>query len=191
MHGHILAGTLALAVGLSSCSDVAGPRADDGDAGVAQVAAQGTQLRVNGGGSYNAGVIVDFAMNGIVHGGGNVSGSFRHTTASEGFPIEFIGQVTCIGHDPVNNRAWIGGIITANNSTHPGFTGEIHQVGRDIWFRLVDYGNGGSGVADRTTFVGFEGSADIITSLEYCDTKPWPDADARTNALLTGNLIVN
>lgn len=175
----------------SACTDAAGPVVTrDSTTPVAALAPNGVALRVNGDGTYDAGVIVDFETNAIVASDGSARGSFRHTTALGGLPIEFVGTVTCVGHDPINNRAWIGGIITENNSTHSSFVGDIHQPGRDIWFRVVDYGNGGSGTADRTTFVGFEGSAGIITSAEYCSTKPWPEGDARTNALLSGNLIV-
>jgi hypothetical protein len=145
---------------------------------------------VNGDGTYNAGVIVDFEMSTTLHADGRVNGSFRHSTVLSGMPIEFVGRVTCVAHDAVNNRAWIAGVVVENNSTHPSFTTAIHQVGRDIWFRVVDYGAGGSGTPDRSTFVGFEGGAGIVTSAQYCDERPWPDDDARTNALLSGNLIV-
>ncbi|NIU75387.1 MAG: hypothetical protein GWN71_17950, partial [Gammaproteobacteria bacterium] len=49
----------------------------------------------------------------------------------------------------------------------PGFQEDVHQPGRDIWFRVVDYGEGENATQpDRSTFVGFEGDAGIITSAE-------------------------
>ena len=82
--------------------------------------------------------------------------------------------------DRPRRRAWIGGVITKNRSTHPSFMTTRHQVGHDIWFRVVDYGSIHSTVSDRTTFVGFEGDAGFPTSQSYCDGMPWPDNDERT-----------
>lgn len=113
---------------------------------------------------------------------GDAFGWFRHHGTVQGQTFDFTGRVTCLSVDPVNNRAWIGGVVTRNRSTHPLLTTPIHQVGRDIWFRVVDYGSVHSDVADRTTFVGFE-SAAIPTSAFYCATMPWPDNDERTWAV--------
>jgi hypothetical protein len=109
-------------------------------------------------------------------------GWFRHHGTVQGQVFDFTGRVTCLSTDPVNNRAWIGGVVTRNDSVHPLLTTPIHQVGRDIWFRVVDYGPPSSGVQDRTTFVGFE-SAAIPTSEFYCATMPWPPNDERTWAV--------
>ena len=80
--------------------------------------------------------------------------------------------------------------MTLNKSVREPFaSGEIYQPGRDIWFRVLDQGTPGT-AGDRTTFVGFEGGAGIITSEEYCAERPWPDGNARTNPLTTGNLNV-
>jgi hypothetical protein len=112
-------------------------------------------------------------------GDGDALGWFRHHGTVQGLPFDFTGRVTCLSVDSVNNRAWIGGVVTKNRSTHPLLTTPIHQVGRDIWFRVVDYGTFHAGVPDRTTFVGFESPA-IPTSQFYCDTMPWPPNDERT-----------
>ena len=146
-----------------------------------------------GGGVFDAGVPVHFSFNAIGFGDGSATGKLKFTTELGGQAISFHGRVTCLAVDPVNNRAWIGGVIVANTSTHPSFTGAVHQVGKDIWFRAVDYGNGQSGTVDRTTFVGFEGSAGIITSEEYCQVQIWPNVppDDRTGPLLNGNIVIN
>lgn len=146
-----------------------------------------------GGGHFNAGVIVQFGFNAVqMNAAGDATGHLKFTTAVGGLPIEFQGRVTCMTADLENRRAWIGGVVTQNNSEHPAFTGEVHQVGRDIWFRVVDYGQGaGAAQVDRTTFVGFEGGAGIITSPEYCETQPWPDNDERTSPLVDGNIQIN
>lgn len=152
----------------------------------------------NGEGVVNVGVPMDFSMNALLRADGSATGEgFHHAVVATGI-IEFRTRVTCVAIDPVNNRAWIGGVITANNSTDPLRMQPRNEVGRDIWWRVVDYGNGLSGTVDRSTFVGFTGDAGIQTSAEYCTVRPWPGpndvppqpVDARTGPLLSGNLSV-
>lgn len=145
-----------------------------------------------GGGVFDAGVPVTFAFSAVqLDPSGAARGHLRFATELGGFGIHFHGRVTCMATDPETGRAWIGGVITRNDSEHPGFTGDIHQVGKDIWFRAVDYGQGAKAEQpDRTTFVGFEGAADIDTSEEYCEARIWPDDDERTGPLLKGNIRV-
>jgi hypothetical protein len=109
----------------------------------------------------------------------------------QGFAIDFEGDVTCVTFDPANHRAWIGGVITANRSTHPSYTTARTQVGHDIWFRVVDYGEGSGAPADRASFVGFEGDLEIPTSAAYCALQPWSPDDARTWAVTEGNIQVH
>ncbi|CAN5730332.1 hypothetical protein BH24CHL6_BH24CHL6_04740 [soil metagenome] len=145
-----------------------------------------------GGGGYLIGDLqVSFSFNAIGRQGGSATGRLFHSVVLGGQLIEFEGRVTCVTTDPENRRAWIGGVITANNSEHPGFLNTQHEVGRDIWFRVLDNGEGNAAEADRSTFVGFEGSAGIITSEEYCTSQPWPDGNARTSPLNRGNLKVH
>ena len=113
-------------------------------------------------------------------------GTFVAKALFRGEQIIFHGEFTCLAIDGDAGRAWIGGVITSNQSeAQPWATGEIYEPGKDIWFRSLD-----SGDENRTTFVGFEGGAGIITSQEYCDTRPWPDDNARTNALTVGGISI-
>jgi len=131
--------------------------------------------------------IIDVTMTTNFDADGSASGSFRHFGMIQGLAVDFSGVVTCAEVDLGLGRVWIGGVITANNSEHPFVTGPINAVGKDIWFRAADRGNGDSGEADRSTFVGFEGGQDIDTSQEYCDLAIWPN-DA--NPVVSGNLMV-
>ena len=131
----------------------------------------------------------DYAAIALPNGG--AAGELSVSTVFQGSVIEFDGDVTCVTVDPVNHRAWIGGVITANRSTHPSYTTARTQVGHDIWFRVVDYGEGSAAQADRSTFVGFEGDLDIPDSAAYCALQPWSAADARTWAVTEGNLQVH
>ena len=145
-----------------------------------------------GGGGYLIGDLqVSFSFNAIGRADGSATGRFFHSVEVGGQLVEFAGRVTCVTVDAENHRAWIGGVVTANNSEHPGFLTDVHEVGDDIWFRVLDNGEGARAAADRSTFVGFEGAAGFITSEEYCDGQPWPSGDARTNPLNFGNLKVH
>lgn len=132
-----------------------------------------------------------FAFNGVQEGAdGSANGSFRYSLVFFGELLEFHGRVTCMTTDAENGRAWIGGVITRNASTHPSWLTDVHEPGDAIWFRVVDYGEGEGVQPDRTTFVGFEGNAGIITSQEYCDRQIWAEGDARTWAVVDGDIQV-
>ena len=126
---------------------------------------------------------------------GKASGFFWQYRERAGKTIEFLGKVTCLAFQPGTGRAWIGGTILTNSSTDEGFRVDtLHMPGMDVWFRFVDYGEGATATqADRSTTLGFKHSANIITSEEYCATRPWPDTpvpDARTFSVLSGNIDV-
>jgi hypothetical protein len=136
---------------------------------------------------------VQFAFVALQFGNGRAVGHFRHRTEDETGTIDFSGEVTCLAVDSINRRAWIGGVITANRSTSPSFTTlAIHEVGHDIWFRVLDNDHG-SDEPDRSTFVGFESDA-IPSSEAYCSMRIWPDVpviNARTWPVTSGNLVVD
>jgi hypothetical protein len=154
---------------LSSIEQINGPSVN--------VAAIGS---ANGDGSFNIGAPgadIGFVLNAVSRADGSATGSVQYGADLTAFglgTIEMQFDVTCLSRDPDLGRAWIAGVVTVNNSTNPTFaTDPKRQVGRDVWFRIADNGNGGSGTLDRSTQLGFEGSGGITTSLEYCATKPW------------------
>ncbi len=149
--------------------------------------------RASGGGflDFGGGLLVQFAFGAVQNGPGlDAQGQLRFSVELGGELIEFHGAVTCLAVDPAEGRAWIGGVVTQNNSTHPGWMQEIHEPGRDIWFRVLDSGEGSAAPPDRSTFVGFEGGGGIITSEEYCQAQIWPDGNARTVPQASGNIQV-
>lgn len=148
-------------------------------------------LGASGGGYYDlAGLPVQFAFSATTNPGGAVSGQF-HVFADEGggLTIDVSGDVICMSEDPLNHRAWIGAVVSRNRSTDPDFQTDINQPGSDVWFRVLDGGEGG-GAVDRSTFTGFRGAAGIQTSLEYCAARLWPDNNARTWPVTSGNISV-
>lgn len=181
----------AAAVAFAACEAPTPP--DEPAAGIS-LQLTGPTMAATGGGHYEITTIplsVQFALSGVSSADDpfEATGRFHHRTIADGLLVEFHGEVICLPVDPVNHRAWIGGVITHNLSTDPAFQTAIHQPGHDIWFRVVDYGEGSAAPPDRTTFIGFEGSAGIQTSIEYCQLKVWPDGDARTWPV-TGNVSV-
>lgn len=162
-------------------------------AGTATASGGRVVASTTGGGTLLVGgaLEVSFHFNAIARQDGSASGRFFHSVVVGGQLVEFRGVVTCVTMDADNHRAWVGGVVTANNSDHPGWLSEVHEVGDDIWFRVHDAGEGASPNGDRSTFVGFEGAAGIITSAEYCATQPWPDGNAGTNPLVQGNIQVH
>ena len=160
---------------------------------VAQAGGGALTAGTSGSGTYSllGTTPTDFEYSAFAHQNGTVGGELHVSTVFQGFVIDFTGDVICVTDDPANGRAWIGAVITSNGSTHPSFTTPRTQVGKDIWFRVVDYGEGAAAAADRATFVGFEGDAGFLTSLDYCAGQPWPDLDARTWPVTDGNIQVH
>lgn len=150
--------------------------------------------KVSGGGHYLlSGVFPGtFAFTAIqISDDGTAKGQLRHTLDLDGELIEFHGDVTCLAIDPINHRAWIGGVVTKNKSVAEPYASEARfQPGEDIWFRVLDNGQAHA-AADRTTFTGFAGDAGFDTSLAYCAGMPWPADDARTHPVTAGDIHVN
>ena len=144
-----------------------------------------------GGGHYliSDSLDVQFSFAAIQHADGGFSGVFHHTTDDGLGSVDFDARVTCLAVDEELGRAWIGGVIVANRSTSPDFRAEINQPGHDIWFRVLDGAKGPDSQESRTTFVGFEGV--IPSSAAYCESRPWPEDNARTWPVTKGTVIVH
>ena len=177
---------------LAACQSPTAPRLDTPGAAVSSdTAAGGPSAAANGGGHYSLQNVLDtqFAFSAIENNGG-VHGQLHVQLTDVSGVIGFRGRVTCVSVDPVNRRAWIGGVITENLSESPAFQTARHQPGHDIWFRVLDSGDGSDAPPDRTSFTGFEGDLNIPTSAEYCRQQPWADGNARTWPVTQGNIQV-
>jgi hypothetical protein len=149
----------------------------------------------NGGGVIAFGVPelgpAHFAFSAVQNADGSVAGQFHQFRTRNGLTVDFTGEVTCVSFDPVKHRAWIGGVIKRNDSTDPAFQVDtLHAPGLDVWFRVVDYSQEEVVQPDRSTTYGFKWSADFITSADYCAGQPWPEDDARTLPVVSGNIQV-
>jgi hypothetical protein len=183
----------AVALALSACDVSQDPTAP----AVSPMFGAGSVVtgHANGSGTFNIGAPgadIAFDLNALLRADGSASGSVHYITDLTEFglgTIEIRFDVTCLALEVGLGRAWIGGVVTENNSTNEIFaTDPVRQVGRDVWFRVEDNGDGGSGTLDRSTQLGFEGSGGIITSEEYCEARLWPAAP--THPVTTGNISV-
>jgi hypothetical protein len=170
------------------CSEPAGlPLQGEIDEARGQPADQrGVEDLVTGGGRFvhpDFGT-VSFAFVAVRQGDGRVSGRFHQHQPFFGF--SYAGDVTCFAVDEVNHRAWIGGVLTHSNDPDP-----VTEVGDDVWFRVLDLGEG-SAELDRSTFFGFEQPPPgIVTSEEYCQLQIWPEGNARTWPVESGNIVIH
>ena len=185
-------------IATSACRDTPAPTQATFDPATANASANASAgspivASANGGGHYVLQGVLDvqFAFTALERSDGRSSGSFHQRLVNDGGSIDFRGAVTCVTTDPVTHRAWIGGVVTENRSTDPAFRQGIHEPGHDVWFRVVDYGEGEASLPDRTTFMGFEGAAGFFTSEAYCLGRPWPEGDARTWPVTSGNIQVH
>lgn len=128
---------------------------------------------------------VHFAFAGVSLPSGRTIGAFYQSYTDAGLTTTYWGRVTCLAFDQVNNRAWVGGVLTKVQSNDPA---ETHMAGDDAWFRVVDYGRGGA-VPDRSTVYGFKGPL-FETSAQYCAAQIWPADDARTWRVTVGDIAV-
>jgi hypothetical protein len=178
-----------LAVTVSACGPLApsGAKSGPDSEGPEQVMSEsGVLEQVTGGGQFEHPLfgLVTFSLVAIRHLDGRVSGQFQQHQPAFGFTYK--GQVTCFAVDPLNRRAWIGGVLTQSNDPDP-----VTEVGDDAWFRVLDPGNE-SAEPDRSTFMGFEQPPPgIVTSEEYCRLKIWPDQNARTWPVVHGNIVIH
>ncbi|HKG95126.1 MAG TPA: hypothetical protein VKA84_24630 [Gemmatimonadaceae bacterium] len=172
----------------------AGPDAPAPSGPPARLSNEGGALyATSGGGKFLAtlatGAVLEgkFAFTARQYADGSAGGEFHQYRPD--LDMLMWGEVTCLTVDPVERRAWVGGVITKVQSDNPAVLADpVLQPGRDVWFRVVDYGEGADAPPDRTTVFGFEGV--IPSSAEYCRTQPWPAGDARTWPVTSGNIQV-
>jgi hypothetical protein len=155
------------------------------DTGVLEVEV-GVSDKVTGGGRFVHPELgpVTFEFVATRHIDGRVSGTLFQDQHDLGFTYR--GEVTCFAIDQVNQRAWIGGVLTYSNDPDP-----VAEVGDDVWFRVLDLGKGNT-EPDRSTFFGFDqGVPPFDTSANYCAAQPWPDGNARTWPVVSGNISIH
>ena len=148
-------------------------------------ASEGVSAAANGGGHFlfSGFLDVQFGFSAVAKDDGSAQGSFHQSYTLEGLTTSYWGTVTCLSVDTVNHRAWIGGVLTKVESDDGG----ARLVGEDVWFRVLDSGEG-QDTADRSTVFGF--TPLFESSAAYCAGRPWPADNARTWPVIAGNIDV-
>lgn len=126
---------------------------------------------------------VQFGFSAVAKADGSAQGSFHQSYTLNGLQTSYWGTVTCLSVDTATSRAWIGGVVTKVESDNPA----ARLVGEEVWFRVVDNGQG-QDAPDRSTVFGF--TPLFETSAAYCAARPWPADDARTWPVTAGNIQV-
>ena len=164
------AGHIVLLLSLAACGQRDVPTMPESPAALnrAHDNGNGIDIHVTGEGVVDLSALAgagnaEFSLNAKVKDG-EASGHFHQRRLRNGLLVDFEGTVTCVTIDAELGRARIGGVITANNSTDPAFLTANHEVGDDVWFRVVDGGNDGG---DASTTYGFKPTL-VNTSAEYC-----------------------
>jgi hypothetical protein len=148
-------------------------------------ASDGVDRAATGGGYFlfSGFLDVQFGFSAVAKADGSAQGSFHQSYTLEGQTTSYWGTVTCLSVDTVNNRAWIGGVLTKVESDDPG----ARLVGEEVWFRVLDNGEGQDD-ADRSTVFGF--TPLFESSAAYCAGRPWPADNARTWPVIAGSIQV-
>ena len=148
-------------------------------------ASEGVSAAATGGGHFLFSGFLDvrFGFSAVSKADGSAQGSFHQSYTLEGLTTSYWGTVTCLSVDTVNHRAWIGGVVTKVESDDPA----ARLVGEDVWFRVLDNGQG-QDVEDRSTVFGF--TPLFESSAAYCAGRPWPADNARTWPVIAGNIDV-
>src|SRR5262249_17716210 len=131
----------------------------------------GGEASVVGAGKFQLpdGTLIPFVYAAVRDAEGAVHGQF----VQDHLGTIYVGPVTGLSLETLNQRAWVGGPVIYSNDPSPD-----HRPGDAIWFRVVDYGHGSP--PDRSTVFGFKGAAGFDTSAAYCAGMPWAAGDART-----------
>jgi hypothetical protein len=147
-------------------------------------AARGAAVSVTGGGWFLfAGTIpIQLGFGATVREDGTATGTFHQSYEVDGLYVKYWGRLTCLTYDATAGRAWIGGVLTKVSTNDPEAT---QLPGEEAWFRVLDGGPSG----DRSTTIGFVPL--FPSSAAYCAGQPWPDDNARTHPVTSGQISIS
>jgi hypothetical protein len=164
----IMRGTcIALGIlGVLSCEPGTDPiGARSGSESVFEVVG-GAEPRVTGGGHVIRDLgtgpeLTTFSYSAVGHADGTASGEYQYNFRAAEFFIH--GTVTCV--TVAANQGWVGGLIDKVASDDPA---DQALVGTEIWWRVIDNGEGAGSVPDQTTSLLFALPGLPITAASWC-----------------------
>jgi hypothetical protein len=137
-----------------------------GDGKVVASASGGSHLTLHNVFGLTTLQVKTFTFDAKLRSDGTADGHWHYKDVEDGVKWDVEGPVTCA--TIVGNHAWIGGTI--KHSSDPSYTG------LDMWFQVIDNGEGHNAPPDITTLIGV-GAAGRAQA--YCDAAapprfPWP-----------------
>jgi len=172
----LVSGCAADTVPTSSVSVDVTPRLASGSQVVTQVVGSGHVMRNLGAGDE----LTTFSYSALGRADGSASGQFQYNFRAADFSMH--GTVSCVSI--AGNQGWVGGNIT---QIHSGDPADQALVGTEVWWRVIDNGQGAGALPDQTTSLLLARRGGTITSESWCRDQP-PLAPARD--VLHGNIQV-
>jgi hypothetical protein len=163
--------TLALGLMLTGCNEdrsSLGP--ESAPAALAETQSSGVVVQVKGTADHvrTVGTVTAltlFSFEGERRADGTTTGSYFYNFQAAGFSVQ--GPITCISTD--GNQAWVGGVVGSIDSPDPE---DQQLVGRDMWWRSIDNGQGDHATLDITSGIGFAFPGSTITAESWCQDQP-------------------
>jgi hypothetical protein len=143
---------------------------------VAQVVGSGHVMRNLGAGDE----LTTFSYSAVARADGTAQGEYEYHFRAADFLIH--GSVTCASVS--GNAGWVGGVIDSIVSADPA---DQALVGTEIWWRVVDNGEGANEAADQTTSLLFAVPGLPITAASWCANQ---DVRGVMRDVLAGNIQV-
>ena len=124
--------------------------------------------------------LTTFSYSAIARADGTAAGEYQYHFRAADFFIH--GTVTCASVS--GNAGWVGGLIDKVVSGDPA---DQALVGTEIWWRVVDNGEGANDAADQTTSLLFAIPGLPITAESWCRNQ---DVRGVMRPVLNGNIQV-
>ena len=121
-----------------------------------------------------------FSYSAVARADGTAEGEYQYNFRAAGFFIH--GTVTCASVS--GNAGWVGGVIDSIVSPDPA---DQSLVGTEIWWRVIDNGEGANQPADQTTSLLFAVPGLPITAESWCRNQ---DVRGVLRDVLSGNIQV-
>lgn len=142
---------------------------------------------VFGKGKYvnTAGLEVAFSFDANLHEDGRGSGEFHHVSKSDAGTVDLRGPITCLAIDEQERRAWMGGSLSSNASTHPDYAEDRFGTDAPVRFRILES-------AEGPESPGLISDLDVggAAAADFCAGKAWPAGEPGGNKLLEGLVVV-
>jgi hypothetical protein len=124
--------------------------------------------------------LTTFSYSALARADGTAEGEYQYDFRAAGFSIH--GSVTCV--TVAGNQGWVGAVIDKVSSPDPE---DQALVGTEVWWRVIDNGQGEADPADRSTSLLFAIPGLPVTSASWCNDQ---EARGLLRDIVRGNIQV-